>query len=208
MGISRAGRFSRKRTGGRRKQARKKRAYEKARPASQTKLAPKRVRLVRVRGGKYKLRALRLRSGNFSWRSEQCGAKTRIVDVVYHPANAEYVRTKTLTKSAIVSIDATPFRVWYRNHYNTDLHDGEEKALPFKKSVSKDERKKIEKLREDQFLPQNILEQFEGGRLLAIVTSSPGQVGRADGYILEEEELDFYLRKIRERKKGKKAKQQ
>ena len=46
MGISKAGRFSRKRTGGRRKQSKKKRAYEKARPASQTKIGGRRLILI------------------------------------------------------------------------------------------------------------------------------------------------------------------
>jgi len=32
------------------------------------------------------------------------------------------------------------------------------------------------------------------GRLLAVVSSRPGQSGRCDGYILEGEELAFYQR--------------
>eukprot|EP01121_Diplochlamys_sp_Union-15-3_P019092 TRINITY_DN70_c0_g1_i2.p1 TRINITY_DN70_c0_g1~~TRINITY_DN70_c0_g1_i2.p1 ORF type:complete len:271 (+),score=77.75 TRINITY_DN70_c0_g1_i2:89-901(+) len=46
-----------------------------------------------------------------------------------------------------------------------------------------------------------VLEQFRQGRLYAILSSSPGQVGRADGYILEGEELGFYLRKMVVKKK-------
>lgn len=45
-------------------------------------------------------------------------------------------------------------------------------------------------------------EQFLTGRLLAAISSRPGQVGRADGYILEGRELEFYLRKMKT-KKGK-----
>jgi small subunit ribosomal protein S8e len=33
-----------------------------------------------------------------------------VLDVVYNASNNELVRTKTLVKSAIVAIDATPFR--------------------------------------------------------------------------------------------------
>ena len=47
--------------------------------------------------------------------------KTRIIDVVYNASNNELVRTKTLVKSAIVSIDATPFRQWYEAHYAKPL---------------------------------------------------------------------------------------
>lgn len=55
--------------------------------------------------------------GNFSWGSEGITRKTRIIDVVYNASNNELVRTKTLVKNAIVTIDATPFRQWYENHY-------------------------------------------------------------------------------------------
>ncbi len=44
--------------------------------------------------------------------------------------------------------------------------------------------------------------QFAGGRLLAAIASRPGQCGRADGYILEGRELEFYQRKL-QRRKGK-----
>ena len=40
------------------------------------------------------------------------------------------------------------------------------------------------------------------GRVLAAIASRPGQSGRADGYVLEGKELEFYLRKIKA-KKGK-----
>jgi small subunit ribosomal protein S8e len=39
--------------------------------------------------------------------------------------------------------------------------------------------------------------QFGAGRLYAAIASRPGQSGRADGYILEGKELEFYLRKLR-----------
>jgi len=38
-------------------------------------------------------------------------------------------------------------------------------------------------------------EQFASGRLLACISSRPGQHGAADGYLLEGRELEFYLRK-------------
>lgn len=72
---------------------------------------------VRTRGGNKKYRALRLDTGNFSWGSECSTRKTRIIDVVYNASNNELVRTKTLVKNAIVTIDATPFRQWYESYY-------------------------------------------------------------------------------------------
>jgi len=202
MGITKSGHFKRKLTGGRRKQSKKKRAYEKARPASSTKLGGRKVRLVRVRGGGHKFRALRLNHGNFAWRSEQCTRKSRLFDVVYNAANNEYVRTKTLTKNAIVLIDATPFKTWYKNYYNVDLVKGASTDLQFDKSVSNEQKEEIKKRREKRQLPKNIEEQFAGGRLYACLASKPGQVGRADGYILESDELEFYLKKMSAKKKS------
>ena len=46
-------------------------------------------------------------------------------------------------------------------------------------------------------------EQFPTGRLYAVLSSRPGQSGRADGYVLEGPELAFYLKKINEKKAGK-----
>ena len=41
------------------------------------------------------------------------------------------------------------------------------------------------------------LQMFKSGRLLAAISSRPGQSGRADGYILEGPELAFYRKKLR-----------
>jgi len=40
-------------------------------------------------------------------------------------------------------------------------------------------------------------DQFSSGRLYACIASRPGQSGRCDGYVLEGEELSFYLRKLK-----------
>ena len=63
----------------------------------------------------------RLDTGNFSWGSEAIARKARIIDTVYNASNNELVRTKTLVKNAIISIDATPFRQWYEAHYATPI---------------------------------------------------------------------------------------
>jgi len=86
------------------------------------------VRRVRVRGGNVKWRALRLDTGNYSWGSEAVTRKTRILDVVYNASNNELVRTQTLVKSAIVQVDAAPFKQWYLTHYGVDI--GRKKKAP------------------------------------------------------------------------------
>ena len=110
MGISRDSRHKRRATGGKRAMDRKKRKFNLGRQAAMTKIGAKRVHEVRTRGGNAKWRALRLDSGNYSWGSEVCTRKTRILDVVYNSSNNELVRTKTLVKNAIVQM--RPIWIW------------------------------------------------------------------------------------------------
>jgi len=96
--------------------------YELGRQPANTKLSSnKTIRRIRVRGGNVKWRALRLDTGNYSWGSEAVTRKTRILDVVYNASNNELVRTQTLVKSAIVQVDAAPFKQWYLQHYGVDI---------------------------------------------------------------------------------------
>ena len=248
------------------------------------------VRRVRVRGGHFKFRALRLDAGNFSWGSEvrvagggrrgsarlthegQCPGctlvgefsagvaaraaerqrsvppalcptplahppppnppppppppllspqavtrKTRILDVVYNASNNELVRTQTLVKSAIVQVDAAPFKAWYHSHYGTDVGvkkragDAAAAKAAAEAKAAEPEKKSnhaARKLRartaggKGGKLDPAMDDQFATGRLFASVSSRPGQCGRADGYILEGKELEFYTRKMA-KKKGK-----
>ena len=137
MGITRSSFKKRRATGGKRPVYRKKRKYELGRPAAGTRIGPKRVRTVRVRGGHTKFRALRLEHGNFSWSSEATTRRTRVLDVVYNSTNNELVRTKTLVKGAIVQIDATPFRQWFSTHYGLELGKKAVEAVKVSKSVTK-----------------------------------------------------------------------
>merc|ERR1711872_928634 len=177
MGISQDSWHKRRATGGKRPQPRKKRKFELGRPAAMTKIGAKRVHTVRTRGGNQKFRGLRLDTGNFSWGSEAISRKSRIIDVMYNASNNELLRTKTLVKNAIIQIDSTPFRQWYEAHY----------AQP----LGRRKNAKMTEAHEDQ---------IGQGRVLACISSRPGQSGRCDGYILEGKELEFYQRKIRARK--------
>lgn len=117
MGISRDSLHKRRLTGGKKPKYHKKRKYDMGRQMAMTKIGTKRIHSVRVRGGNTKFRAIRLDTGNFSWGSEVCTRKTRILDVVYNASNNELVRTKTLVKNAIVQIDATCVPVPYTHAY-------------------------------------------------------------------------------------------
>jgi small subunit ribosomal protein S8e len=165
---------------------------------SLTKLGSKKIHTVRVRGGNLKYRALRLDSGNFSWGSEAISRKTRIVAVVYNASDNDLVRTNTLVKNAIVQVDAAPFRQWFETHYGVVL--GKKKADEEETKVSNKVQRKHESRKAQSKIESNIKDQFAAGRLYACISSRPGQSGRADGYILEGKELDFYVRKIKSKK--------
>ncbi|GAA5832730.1 hypothetical protein JCM11251_005741 [Rhodosporidiobolus azoricus] len=203
MGITRDSRHKRSATGAQRAHYRKKRKFEMGRQAAMTKLGTKRIHEVRTRGGNLKHRALRLESGNYAWASEQTTRKTRIIGVVYNATNNELVRTNTLVKGCVVQIDAAPFRQWYEAHYGqpvikkgrtkealaTAAEEADKASNHVKRTIA--ERQKNAKV--DPLLES----QFAAGRLYAVIASRPGQSGRADGYILEGKELEFYVRRLR-----------
>lgn len=124
MGLTNDKMFKRKPTGGLRLPWHKKRQYQRGRPAANTRVIinkagtaavkknvdPRKVTMVRCRGGNYKLRALRLLYGNFAWAGINFSAKTSIFSVCYNSTSTELVRTNTLVKSCIVYVDATPFK--------------------------------------------------------------------------------------------------
>jgi len=261
MGISRDSKHKRRATGGKRKVHRKKRKFESGRPPAMTRLGPKRVHLVRCRGGNIKHRALKLDQGNFSWGSEAIAKKTRILVVVYNASNNELVRTNTLVKNSIVQIDAAPFRNWYEQHYGVALGksstrseqggaqggankrrsdtatsgttgtssagttgatgtsseattasttatssaagsaSGATKGAAVPEAAVKKSAHLKSKLAQRRSghpaVNPNLSDQFNSGRLFACIASRPGQSGRCDGYILEGEELAFYLRKLK-----------
>ncbi|XP_066350380.1 small ribosomal subunit protein eS8-like [Miscanthus floridulus] len=192
MGISRDSMHKCQATGGKQKAWRKKRKYELGRQPANTKLSSnKTVRRVHVRGGNVKWRALRLDTGNYSWGSEALTFKIRILDVVYNASNNELVRTQTLVKSAIVQVDAAPFKQWYFTHYGVDI--GRKKKAPVAKkdaaegqegeAIAKEtkksnhEQRKLEKRQQGHALDTHIEEQFGSGRLLACISSRPGRCG-------------------------------
>jgi len=206
MGISRDSRHKRRLTGGRMPVHKKKRLFESGRQPANTKIGEKRIRRLRVRGGNFKFRAIRLEKGTFSWGSQSVSRPARLLDVVYNASNNELVRTKTLVKNSIILVDATEFKKWYLKHYGVELGKKAIKkdAAVEQKEVkqSKHVLKKLENRRKENYLDPKVEEQFASGRLFACISSRPGQSGRCDGYILEGKELEFYLKKMEKRSKS------
>merc|ERR1711879_616569 len=205
-------RHKRRLTGGRMPCHQKKRQFECGKPAANTRLAAKRIRLVRKRGGQFKHRALRLNMGNFMWQSEGVTKKCKIVNVVYNPVSNELVRTNTLTKGTIVFIDANALveHVWghYFGKYNVSKDEKvkwdwetKEDNKDFKLKKGDTNVANICKFRRiNTQIERNLTDQLTRASCLARITSRPGQSGRCDGVILEGKELDFYLKKLPKRR--------
>merc|ERR1711868_145624 len=177
MGIGRDSLHKRRSTGGRQKKWRKKRKHELGRIPAGTKISSNTcVRRLRVRGGNYKFRALRLDAGNWSWASEAVSRKTRVLDVTYNASNNG-------VKIGVKKIKG---------------QKTEEVVDDTKRSGSL--TRKLAAWNKDRKLDPLLDEQFVTGRLYACISSRPGQCGRCDGYILEGKELEFYLKKMQKKK--------
>jgi small subunit ribosomal protein S8e len=220
MGIVRSRLHKRKVTGGKRKIHRKKRKHELGRIPASTKLGARRVAPVRTRGGNHKVRALRLDTGNFAWGSEAVSQRARILDVVYNATSNELVRTQTLVKNCIVSVDAAPFKNFFAKQYGIDIDAAKKKN---KKTGKTDTKKATKKATKDSAkfnvnkasaslkrkwahrakthkIEKAIEDQLKLGRVLARLSTRPGQNGRADGVLLEGAELQFYLKRLEKKK--------
>ena len=169
------------------------------RPSSNTKLGEKKVVTVRCRGGNTKRRALRINEGNFNWISEKVTRKSKIIEVIYNATHNELVRTQRIVKGCIVSIDPTPFKYYWHIHYEEKKINRLPEIKDPKRTQELEEKKtRLQKKHpfSDQLDKYHAF--FEGlnrNKLLAKITSRPGQSGRADGYLLEGKELEFYLKK-------------
>lgn len=80
---------------------------------------------------------------------------------------------------------------------------GRKKKEESEKEVKKSNSvtKKIAGRQDQKVIDPNINSQFDTGRLLACISSRPGQCGRCDGFILEGKELDFYVKRMARKKK-------
>ena len=190
MGISRDSIHKKRLTGGKKRIWRKKRKHEMGRQMSNTKIGPKQITKIRVRGGNIKNRALKLDHGNFSLISNSVTKKTRILSVVFNASNNELVRTNTLVKGAIIFIDSNPFKNWLKqNKFNFSLENTLNRT---------NEKESFRFLKKEN--DSNLLQLINSGKILARICSRPGQTGRSDGYVLEGSELEFYLKKIHKKK--------
>jgi small subunit ribosomal protein S8e len=130
--------------------------------------------------------------------------KCRILDVMYNASNNELVRTKTLVKNSVIQIDATPFKNWYEQTYGVKV--GVKKGKGTVASTVKRSAHAMRNLavrQKERTLDPALDEMFASGKVLACISSRPGQSGRCDGYILEGKELEFYTKMLKRKQSAK-----
>ncbi|KFH66279.1 30S ribosomal protein S8e [Podila verticillata NRRL 6337] len=194
MGISRDSRHKRNATGAKRAQYRKKRKFELGRQAANTKLGAKRIHEVRTRGGNRKFRAMRLDAGNFSWGSEAISRKTR----TRKKNNDRYSTGYCIDSSSAETRKGYSFSFMdIFTHHFLFLSLFQTESEEVTKARSNHVQRKIEGRKAEAKVDAALDHQFAAGRLYACLSSRPGQSGRADGYILEGQELAFYIRKLK-----------
>ena len=108
------GRSLRKPSGGRIRLPRKKRKYELGREPVFTHIAPERKKIVRVRGGNYKIKLLRSDMINVYDPKTGKTQKVKITTVIENPANPHFAQRNIITKGAIVETSLGKVRVTSR----------------------------------------------------------------------------------------------
>merc|ERR1711973_44695 len=197
MGLNRDRRHKRRATGGRMPVHQVKRKYERAGNPAMTKLGEKKVKTVRVRGGNIKYRALRLNEGSMTWCSKNRSQKFRFTGVVYNAVSNELVRTNTITKGTIVTLDTTNIKNYLQEKYGVAINKNNTlKAVADRQNNTAQESEQwVEEMEKKIHLCPIFREYLAKGKLYGKVVSRPGQHGIADGYILEGQELAFYAKK-------------
>jgi len=121
--------------------------------------------------------------------------------------------TKKVTKKDSKTVEKTDMQVEKKDDKKSEKKDKKVKG-------AKGEKGKKQKLRKDakhqpsgaqmkrwrlrnatRVLEAALAEQFQKGRVYAKISTSPGQAGTADGYVLEGEELAFYVKRLAHKKK-------
>ncbi len=108
------GKAKRKKTGGRRVYARKKRKYEIGREKRETALGEHKTHTFRTMGNNRKIRVLRAGTVNILNSKENKSQKTKILSVIENTANPHYVRRNVITKGAVIKTEVGNAKVTSR----------------------------------------------------------------------------------------------
>ncbi len=100
------GRSKRKITGGRYKPYRKRRKYEMGREPTETRVSDEeKNKIIRVRGGNYKVRLVLAKYANVTDPKTNVTKKVKIISVLENKANPHYVRRNIITKGCIINTE-------------------------------------------------------------------------------------------------------
>jgi small subunit ribosomal protein S8e len=105
-------RSAKKRTGGRRRNVRKKRKHEIGSSPTETQVGEHKLKVVETQGGNIKVRAIKADTASVA--TDDGVTSATIEDVVENPSNPNYVRRNIITKGAIIETDAGRARVTSR----------------------------------------------------------------------------------------------
>ena len=105
-------RSTKKRTGGRRRNVRKKRKHELGSASTETQIGEPKLKVVETRGGNTKVRAIEADTAGVA--TDDGVASATITDVVENASNPNYVRRNIITKGAIIETDVGRARVTSR----------------------------------------------------------------------------------------------
>jgi small subunit ribosomal protein S8e len=108
------GEKGKKPTGGLIHIARKKRKYELGRQPVHTKIGKEDKKIVGTKGGNFKTKAHSVEFANVLDPSTKSIKRVKILDVIGNPANPQWVRSKILTKGAIIKTEIGDARVTSR----------------------------------------------------------------------------------------------
>jgi len=105
-------RSTKKRTGGRRRNVRKKRKHELGSSPTETGVGEQRLKVVETHGGNQKVRAVETDVASVA--TDDGVERATIEDVVENASNPNYVRRNIITKGAVIDTDAGRARVTSR----------------------------------------------------------------------------------------------
>ena len=105
-------RSAKKRTGGRRRNVRKKRKHELGSAPTETQVGEHKLKVVETRGGNRKVRAIEADTASVA--TDDGVTSATIEDVVENASNPNYVRRNIITKGAVIETNAGRARVTSR----------------------------------------------------------------------------------------------
>jgi len=124
-------------------------------------------------GGRKKVKAISISKGTFTLPGQDFESLLPIVDVLHSDAGPQYREKKILAKGTFVTLD---------------ISEHKEKI---------DIKKLANSLNQTEICVEQLQSLYQEGKLYGKITTRPGQVGKCDGIILENNELENLFGKLK-----------